>query len=54
MTTIQWSRRRNVGNEVKYRGLIVIVVVVVAMHVEAVPELHQTLAESVSTLSLQL
>jgi hypothetical protein len=37
LMTIQWSTRRNVGNEVKGRGLVE--VVVLAMGVEAVAEL---------------
>jgi hypothetical protein len=51
-TTIQWLGRRNVGNKVKGRGLVE--VVVVAMDVEAVAELLQILAELTSTPSLEL
>jgi hypothetical protein len=52
LTTIQWSRHRNVDNKVKGRGLVE--VVVVAMGVEAVAELLQTMAELTSTPSMEL
>jgi hypothetical protein len=52
LTTILWSRRRNVGNEVKDRGFVE--VVVVAMDVEAVVELLQTLADFFLMPSLEL
>jgi hypothetical protein len=50
--TILWLRRRTVGNDMKDRGLVE--VVVVAMDVEAVVELLQTLDELTSTPSLKL
>jgi hypothetical protein len=52
LTTIRWSRRRNVGNEVQDRSLVEIVVL--AMDVEAVTELLQKMAELISTPSMKL
>jgi hypothetical protein len=52
LTTTRRSRRRNVENKEKDRGLVE--VVVVAMDVEAVAELLQTLTELTSTPYLEL
>jgi hypothetical protein len=52
ITTTLWSRHRNVGNEVKDQGLVEVEVVV--MDVKAVVDLLQTLAELISTPSLEL
>jgi hypothetical protein len=52
LTMISWSRRRNVGNEVKGKGLVEVVVEV--MDVAAVVELLQTLTELIPTPSLEL
>jgi hypothetical protein len=52
LTTIRWSRRRNVGNEVQDRSLVEFVVL--AMDVEAVTELLQKMAELISTPSMEL
>jgi hypothetical protein len=56
LTTILWSRRRNVGSEVRVHGLVE--VVVVAMTVEAVVEVMveplQTLARLTSASSPEL
>jgi hypothetical protein len=52
LTMIRWSRRRNVGNEVKDKGLVKVVVEV--MDVGAVVELLQTLTELILTPSLEL
>jgi hypothetical protein len=53
---ILWSRLQNVGNEVKAKGLVEVVVVatIVAVVMEAVVDLLQTLAELTSLPSLEL
>jgi hypothetical protein len=54
--TILWSRRRNVGNEVRDHGLVedVVVVMIVEVVVAAVVDLIQTFAEWTSPPSLEL
>jgi hypothetical protein len=51
---ILWSRRQNVGNEVKAQGLVEVEVVVVAVMVEAVFDLLQTMVELTALPSLEL
>jgi hypothetical protein len=52
LTTTQWSRHHNVGNEARGQGLVE--VMVGEMDVEAVAELLQTLAELTSTPYMEL
>jgi hypothetical protein len=49
---ILWSRRRNVGNEVKNKVLVEVEIVVMDVH--AVVELLQTHAELISTPLMEL
>jgi hypothetical protein len=56
LTTILWSRRRNVGSSVRDQGLVeaVVVAMIVEVVVEAVVDLLQTLAELTYVPSLEL
>jgi hypothetical protein len=56
LMTILWSRRQNVGNEVKAQSSVEVVVLatIVAVVVEAVFDLLQTMADLTSLSSLEL